>query len=75
MGWLVDNYNHSRYETRPLEEALITAFSEDEYLFGGPRPNTAYSSDVKVAVTATTAAGVPVVFANYNRLCEEKGPS
>ncbi|KAL9047302.1 MAG: hypothetical protein Q9214_000088 [Letrouitia sp. 1 TL-2023] len=64
----------TRYETRPLQEALISAYSEDEFLFGGPRPNTTYGPDVKVAVIATSAAGSAVVFANYNRLCTEKVP-
>ncbi len=75
VGWFVDNYNHSKYETRPLEDALTSAFSESEYLFGGPRPHVSYGTDVKVAVTATSAAGSAVVFANYNRLCREKSKS
>ena len=72
LGWLVDNYNHSRYETRPLDDALISAYSKEEYLFGGTRPHSSYGTDVKVAVTATSAAGSAVVLANYNRLCGEK---
>ncbi|TKA79397.1 hypothetical protein B0A49_02614 [Cryomyces minteri] len=68
FGRLVDNYNHSRYETRPLEEALTTAFSPDVYLFGGRRINQSPGPDLKVAVTATSATGSGVVFANYNRL-------
>ena len=70
-GWLINNYNHSKYETRPLEEALIKSFSENEYLFGGPRPHT-LGTDIKVAVTAMSSAGDPVLFANYNRVCSEK---
>jgi len=71
IGWLVSNYNHSRYETQPLEEALVEAFSGDQYLFGGQRevPN---ASSAKVAVTSTSTAGTAVVFANYNRLSSEK---
>ena len=72
LGWFVDNYNHSKYETRPLEEALISAYSETEYLFGGPRPSASYGTEVKVAVTATSSGGSAVVLANYNRLCGEK---
>lgn len=72
VGWFVDNYNHSKYETRPLEEALKTAYTENEYLFGGARPHASFGTDVKVAVTATSAAGSAVVFGNYNRLCGEK---
>ena len=69
IGWFVENYNHSKYETRPLEEALMSAFSENECLFGGPRPVASYGTDVKVAVTSTSVSGSAVVFANYNRLC------
>lgn len=49
----------------------MKAFSENEYLFGGPRPHT-LGNDIKVAVTATSSAGDPVLFANYNRVCTEK---
>ena len=70
-GWIVSNYNHSIYETQPLQEALTTAFTDDQYLFGGRRGDSE-RMDVKVAVTATSAAGHSVVFANYNRLCLEK---
>ena len=72
IGWFIENYNHSKYETRPLEDALIGAYSEKEYLFGGARPYASYGAEVKVAVTATSAAGSAVIFANYNRLCAEK---
>ena len=72
IGWFIENYNHSKYETRPLEDALISAYSEKEYLFGGARHYASHGSEVKVAVTATSAAGSAVVFANYNRLCAEK---
>lgn len=37
IGWFVENINHSRYETTPLQEALQEAFTEDQYLFGGQR--------------------------------------
>ncbi|MCJ1422264.1 hypothetical protein MMC29_000144 [Sticta canariensis] len=72
VGWLIENYNHSKYETQPLEEALITAFSSEEYLFGGSRPHESFAADVKVAVTTTSAAGSPVILTNYNRICDEK---
>lgn len=72
IGWFIENYNHSKYETRPLEDALISAYSEKEYLFGGARQYASHGAEVKVAVTATSAAGSAVVFANYNRLCAEK---
>lgn len=75
IGWLVDNYNHSKFETAPLQEALISAFSDDQYLFGGRRPDQSSGcSPVKVAVTATSASGSAVVLANYNRHCSEKLP-
>ena len=54
----------------------MEAFSEEEYLFGGSRPYASLSdTDLKVAVTSTTAAGSAVVIANYNRSCSEKGKS
>lgn len=73
LAWLVSNYNHSRYETQPLQEALLEAFGANEYLFGGQRKESG-TINTKVAVTATTAAGTAVVLANYNRLCNEKLP-
>jgi hypothetical protein len=73
FSWIVSNYNHSRYETQPLEEALVEAFSGDQYLFGGQRKEVSATS-AKVAVTSTSAAGTAVVLANYNRLCSEKLP-
>jgi hypothetical protein len=73
LGWLVSNYNHSRYETQPLQEALQEAFTEDQYLFGGQRAETG-TINAKVAVTATSSAGTAIVLANYNRLCSEKLP-
>lgn len=75
LSWLISNnesYNHSKYETQPLEEALIGAFSDKEHLFGGSRPNESFGSDIKVAVTTTSAAGSPVILSNYNRICGEK---
>jgi hypothetical protein len=72
IGWLVDNINHSKYETTPLQEALQDAFSEDQYLFGGQRLDQNWSSPVKVAVTTTSSSSSPVVLANYNRRCEGK---
>lgn len=69
IGWLVENYNHSKYETQPLQEALTSAFSEKQLLFGGLREaRDAETMDIKVAVTATSAAGASVVLSNYNRL-------
>ena len=72
FGWFVENHHHSRYKTRPLEEALIDAYSRDEHLFGGYRSHISYGSDIKVAVTSTSASGSPVILTNYNRLCGEK---
>ena len=72
LGWFIDNYNHSKYETQPLEEALKSAFTESQYLFGGPRTTDVPSSDIKVGVTATSSAGSSVLLTNYNRLCGEK---
>jgi len=73
LGFLVSHYNHSKYETRPLEEALTEAYGEDEFLFGGSRvSNGGDEANVKVAVISTSATDLPVVLANYNRLCPEK---
>lgn len=71
LGWIVSNYNHSRYETQPLQEALLEAFGEEQYLFGGQRAEMGVIN-AKVAVTATSSAGTAIVLANYNRLCSEK---
>jgi hypothetical protein len=68
---LVDNYNHSKYETKPLEGTLKAAFTENDYLFGGSKRQS--YSRIKVAVTATSLTGrVAIVFGNYNRLSAEK---
>lgn len=74
IGWLVDNHNHSKYQTRPIQQALASCFTEDMNLFGG-RPSYQSSflsrADIKVAVTATSTSGQAVVLANYNRFCAE----
>jgi len=72
ISWFIENYNHFKYETHPLEEALKSAFTESQYLFGGPRPTDTPNSDIKVGVTATSSAGSSVLLTNYNRLCAEK---
>ncbi|KAI9659446.1 MAG: hypothetical protein M1821_001704 [Bathelium mastoideum] len=73
VGWFVENYNHSRYETKPLQDALQETFSSEQLLFGGPPPKDSHSPSIKVAVTSTSAAsGIPVVFSNYNRPFPEK---
>lgn len=72
VGWLIENYNHSKYETQPLQEALMEAYSETEYLFGGVRSKDLFGSNTKVAVTSTSTAGCAVVLANYNRICRSK---
>lgn len=69
---LVDSYNHSKYETAPLREALQTAFTSDQYLFGGQRYDQTPLSGVKVAVTTTLLSMSPVVVANYNRQSDDK---
>ena len=72
VSWFVDNYNHSKYKTQPLRAALMGAFSEEAYLFGGPRSSRSHTSHIKVAVTTTSNAGSPVILANYNRFSGEK---
>jgi hypothetical protein len=68
---VLESIHHSKYETRPLQKALKETFSEDDYLFGGPRVQ---NSRTKVAVTATSSGSVSVL-ANYNRSCESKRKS
>jgi hypothetical protein len=72
LVWLREKYNKSKFETSLFEMALKEAFSESQYLFGGPRPSDRSGSHVKVAVTATSSAGKTVLLANYNRRCSER---
>ena len=63
---MIQAHNGSIYETQPLQKALMTAYS-DNALFGGPRYED--NQPTKVAVTATSAAGLqPIVISNYNRI-------
>lgn len=76
VGWAVDNFNHSKYKTKPLEKCLKDAFTEDQYLFGGRKKAHGTQQGMKVAVTATSVSGrTPIVFGNYNRVCTEKSKS
>jgi hypothetical protein len=65
--------HHSRYETAPLQEALMEAY-QDGYLFGGPREFAVSNAgpELKVAVTSTSASGTALVISNYNRPCQDK---
>jgi hypothetical protein len=73
FGFLIDNFNQSRYETKPLERCLKEAFTEEQYLFGGRKSAAITSSGVKIAVTATSLSGrTAIVLANYNRVCSTK---
>ncbi|KAF2420198.1 hypothetical protein EJ08DRAFT_690440 [Tothia fuscella] len=75
VGFFVDNFNHSRYETKPLEQCLMEAYSKDQYLFGGRHQASAANagSTVKVAITATSLNGrAAIVLGNYNRVCSDK---
>lgn len=68
FGALVDNYHHSKYQTRTLNDALKTAFPQELHLFGGQHPAQLYVSPLKVAVTATSLAGNKIyLLPNYNR--------
>lgn len=67
-GTLVENYHHSKYRTRTLNDALMDAFPQDLHLFGGGRPSEMCASPVKVAVTATSLGGNKTyLLSNYNR--------
>jgi hypothetical protein len=68
MSPIIESIHRSKYETRPLQEALQEAFTEDMYLFGGSGHS---NSRTKVAVTATTS-GSTSVLANCNRYCSGK---
>src|SRR5215469_6661862 len=48
---------------------LREAFHESPYLFGGRSYNEMPTSSIKVAVTATSSTGMPIVFGDYNRRC------
>jgi hypothetical protein len=72
VSWFVDNYNHSKYETKSLDNALQRAFPPEQYLFGGRRLEQSGISPVKVAVTTTVTSNSSVVLSNYNRRCDEK---
>jgi predicted acylesterase/phospholipase RssA len=76
VGWpgidfLVSASNHSRYQTKPLEDALKYAFG-GEHLFGGLRdlsnPEIMSTVRTRVAVTTTTTNGSVFLLANYNRI-------
>ena len=71
LSTIIESYNHSKYETTPLEEALKMTFGDTQFLFGGQREDNE-RVDVNVAVTATSLAGSGVLLSNYNRLCLEK---
>ncbi|KAL4757187.1 uncharacterized protein BDW70DRAFT_171583 [Aspergillus foveolatus] len=62
--------NHSKFETKPLEDALRSIYG-DTKLFGGSCCNMegplCLRRLTKVAVTTTTTAASVVVLANYNR--------
>lgn len=69
LGALVEAHHHSKYETKPLEEALMGTFSHGN-LFGGHKLGDQHTT--KVAVVATRAAGLKaVVLSNYNRTGED----
>ncbi|KAM7198241.1 hypothetical protein V8F20_006268 [Naviculisporaceae sp. PSN 640] len=66
-------HHKSLYKTKPLEEALKEAFDADTALFGGQFQSSGEISDIKVAVTSTTAAeNHPVIMTNYNIARVEK---
>ncbi|KAF2465550.1 FabD/lysophospholipase-like protein [Lindgomyces ingoldianus] len=66
-GWLVESLAHAKYDSIPLEAALKEAFSDSQYLFGGPRHRGLSDLNVKVALATSTPGGNDVVLANYNR--------
>ena len=63
IGWFLDKHNHLKYKLRPRQDALASAYSKNEPLFGGPRPHVFYGSDVRVAVQSTSESGSAIVSA------------
>lgn len=54
----------SYYKTRPLEDALKSAFDSTSLLYGGPNHD---ATGIRVAVTSTSAnENYPVILSNYN---------
>ncbi|KAI9701837.1 MAG: hypothetical protein M1836_001181 [Candelina mexicana] len=70
LSQMIESHFNSKYETRPLQRALMNVYSDD-YLFGSP--TIIDSHPTKVAITAATAAGLKsVVLSNYNRVCGDE---
>ncbi|KAK6342107.1 hypothetical protein TWF730_001585 [Orbilia blumenaviensis] len=55
-----------RYKPKPLQRALMSAFSEADYLFGGTAVSARHVP--KVAVTTASSAGKTIVLGNYNHV-------
>jgi hypothetical protein len=72
VGHLLETYSKFKFDTDTLEETLQNILSEKQLLFGGVRALDAPTSMTKVAVTATSSNGDPVVFSNYNRRTSER---
>ncbi|KAK1756460.1 acyl transferase/acyl hydrolase/lysophospholipase [Echria macrotheca] len=72
IGTFSESYHHSRYQTKPMERALKSAFSENGLLFGGvqaERPefgNSALRLNIAV-IAASVASNKAFVLSNYNR--------
>lgn len=70
IGLLVQNYNHSRYRTTPLQATYKEAFTSNRLLFGGEQTTGLSPPPVKIAVTSTSLTGTtPIVIGKYNREC------
>lgn len=63
----------SKYQTKPIESALLDTFGEEAIFAGVPDDRTSKSAR-KVAVTAATETGdKAVIFTNYNRANNTQG--
>lgn len=71
IGRLLETYSKSKFDSSSLDNALKEAFPDAQYLFGGRSLPDMPASTIKVAVTATSSTGSPIVFANYNRRCSD----
>jgi predicted acylesterase/phospholipase RssA len=73
---VISSWNHSRYETAPIEDALQAAFGHDTDLFAGLKEDLDDSTVrrlTKVAVSTATTAGTAALLANYNRMDDQEG--
>jgi hypothetical protein len=67
IGRLLETASKEKYDTAALEYALKEAFGEEDSLFGSLDSRDSPASTSDVAVVASSALGVPILLASYNR--------